>query len=332
MIAQSLPTDATNVESSNTRVGWVRGRGWGWTWGPGDEVGALNTLGPGDVLSALQRVERGTVFDLGVLVDRDSFLSPVHPHTEVLAFRTPEGTKRQADLPFMDPRSNTTGLGFMSNVITISDHAGTQIDGLAHVTVDDDNHWYNGFRTSDWGSDFGPRKAGAETTPPIVVTGHLLDAAGAAGVTVLPERTPIGPELIEAAIARQELAISPGEAVFIRTGSLSRWGEAGHDHNALRGGDASGLNLAGARYLVEELGSVLVGSDTSMVEVFPAVDGPSWHPVHKYLLIDQGVHMGELHYLEDLVAAGVSTFCYVALVPKLRGITGGFAMRPIAIV
>ena len=34
----------------------------------------------------------------------------------------------------------------------------------------------------------------------------------------------------------------------------------------------------------------------------------------------------------NLAAVGVTSFCYIALVPKLRGITGGFAMRPIALV
>ncbi len=24
--------------------GWVEGRGWGWNWGPNDEVGALNAI------------------------------------------------------------------------------------------------------------------------------------------------------------------------------------------------------------------------------------------------------------------------------------------------
>ena len=69
-----------------------------------------------------------------------------------------------------------------------------------------------------------------------------------------------------------------------------------------------------------------------MLEVFPAVDGDSWHPVHEYLLVEHGVHIAELHYLEQLAADRKYEFCYVALLPKLRGITGGFAMRPIAMV
>jgi hypothetical protein len=42
--------------------------------------------------------------------------------------------------------------------------------------------------------------------------------------------------------------------------------------------------------------------------------------------------MGELHFLEELAAAGVHRFCYIALTPKIRGTTGGFALRPVAIV
>ena len=312
--------------------GWKRGAGWGWIWGPDDEVGALNCMTPASILRAFSGIREGRVFDLGVLLDRGSFLSPVHPHTEVIAFRTLEGTKRQQDLPFMDPRTNTQALAFMSSLVMLSDHAGTQIDALAHVTAGEDNHWYNGFHAEQSGGDFGPRKAAGHTTPPIILKGHLLDIAGLTGVPHLPDGTPIGRDLLTKAVDRAGVVIEPGDAVFVRTGSLSLWGEGGHDQELLRGPDSSGLTLEGARFLVEELGAALVASDTSMVEVFPAVDGRSWHPVHEYLLIEQGVHMGELHNLEELASAGVTTFCYIALVPKLRGITGGFAMRPIAVV
>lgn len=318
--------------SPGSSPGWQQGRGWGWHWGPDDEVGALNCMNAQSTLEALGLVREGRVFDLGLLIDRGSFLSPAHPHTEVIAFRTPEGTRRQQDLPFMAGDLNTSQLAFMSSLVMVCDHAGTQVDALAHVTSGSDNHWYNGFTTADWGGDFGPRRAGGETTPPVILRAHLIDAARAMGVPVLPDRTPIGEDLLQAALDQSGAAIQPGDAVFIRTGSLAHWGEAGHDHDALRGPDASGLTLAGARFLVEELGAAFVGSDTSMVEVFPAVDGESWHPVHEYLLVEQGVHMGELHYLEELAAVGVTSFCYIALVPKLRGITGGFAMRPIALV
>jgi kynurenine formamidase len=311
---------------------WLAGVGWGWRWGSADEIGALNSMTRESTLNAIRLVRQGRAFDLGVSVDRSSFRSPAHPSTEVLSFRTPEGTKRQADIAFMDPVANTKQLAFMSGLVLCSDHLGSQIDGLAHVTTGNDNHWYNGFTTEKFGGDFGPRRAGADTTPPIIARGVMLDVAGLNGVERLADGTAVGPDDLRAAAARQKVDLRAGDVVLVRTGSLGLWGEAGHDHEQLRGGDSSGLNLAAARWLVEECGAMVIGSDTSMVEVFPAVDGDTWHPVHEYLLVEQGVHMAELHYLEELAAEGVNEFCYVALLPKLRGITAGFAMRPIALV
>jgi hypothetical protein len=54
-------------------------------------------------------------------------------------------------------------------------------------------------------------------------------------------------------------------------------------------------------------------------------------PVHNYLLIEQGVHIGEFHNLEELARDRAYEFCYVALVNKIKGTTAGFALRPIAI-
>jgi hypothetical protein len=54
-------------------------------------------------------------------------------------------------------------------------------------------------------------------------------------------------------------------------------------------------------------------------------------PVHNYLLIEQGVHIGEFHNLEELAREKVYEFCYVACTNKIKGATAGFTLRPIAI-
>jgi len=77
---------------------------------------------------------------------------------------------------------------------------------------------------------------------------------------------------------------------------------------------------------------MVIAGDTSTLEVVPAADGAGYAPVHEYLLVEQGVHIGELHNLEELAADGVHRFTYVALCPPVRGTTAGFALRPIAIV
>jgi kynurenine formamidase len=88
---------------------------------------------------------------------------------------------------------------------------------------------------------------------------------------------------------------------------------------------------AAARWLVEQQGAILIGSDTSGLEQLPEPGKPqTFIPVHRYLLTQQGVHIGEFHFLEDLARAKVYEFCYVCMTNKIRGTTAGFCLRPIA--
>ena len=50
-----------------------------------------------------------------------------------------------------------------------------------------------------------------------------------------------------------------------------------------------------------------------------------------YLLVQQGVYIGEFHYLEDLARDKVYEFLYVNATNKIRGTAAGFTMRPVAI-
>ena len=312
--------------------GWKKGRGWGWVWGKDDEVGALNAMTPQSVLEAVALVKQGKIYDLGIDYDRTSYKWPGHSPGEIISFRTPEGVKRQQDLDFTAPSANPARLAWHSCALFINDNVATQIDSLGHITTGEDDHWYNGFTEAEWGGNFGIRKADASTIPPIVVRGILIDVAGAKGVEALPGGTAIGSRDLEAALEKQGAGIEPGDAVFVRTGTLRYWGEAGGDHQKLRAHDSAGINLEAARWLVEEKGAIMVGSDTSGLEVAPAPAGStSFIPVHEYLLVEQGVHVAEFHYLEDLAADRVYEFCYIAATNKIKGSTAGFTMRPIAL-
>jgi kynurenine formamidase len=306
---------------------WSRGRGWGWIWGEHDQVGALNSAGPPTVLAALQLVREGRVIDLGVTVSRLSYGSPAHPRTEVVRFRTPPSLLAETL-----PEHDDAAVSFSTSMIMISDHAGTQIDGLAHAVTGADHHWYNGFAWATDSADFGVAKAGAQQIPPIIAPGVLLDVPAALGVPQLQAGQAITPADLAAALERQRTDIAPGDVVLVRTGMMRGWGDTGADHAALARADLAGLSLASAQWLVEEKGALMIGADNSAVEVYPPADGDCLAPVHKYLLVEQGVHMGELHNLEELAATGQSRFCYIALVPKVAGATAGFAMRPVAVI
>jgi kynurenine formamidase len=317
--------------SAQAPKGWTQGKGWGWVWGPNDEVGALNAVtNPASVLRALQEVKTGRVYDLGVPLDRNSFKFAGHSPTEILSYRSPEGLKRGKDLgPFAQ---NPTQLAFHSCALFISDNLGTQIDGLGHITSGADNHWYNGFREQEWGSDFGIRKADADKIPPIIARAVMIDVAGWKGVEALPSNYPISSKDLQAALAAQKVDVEPGDVVLIRTGTLRYWGENGADHAKIAEHDSAGITLEAAKWLIEQKGAVLIGADTSGLEVGqdPALPGRVI-PVHEYLLVEQGVHIAEFHFLEDLARDKAYRFTYMAVTNRLKGTVAGTAMRPIAI-
>ncbi|HEX4945998.1 MAG TPA: cyclase family protein [Blastocatellia bacterium] len=317
---------------------WQRGKGWGWVWGKDDEVGALNEMTDASRLAALRLATRGQVFDLGVTYDRTSYKWPGHSPGEILSFRTPEGVKRQRDLPAL-VNDNADGLAWHSSALFINDNVATQIDGLGHITTDADNHWYNGFQEKDWGGNFGIRKADATTIPPIVARGVLIDVAGAKGLEALPSNYAISVEDLQQALQKQNTQLKPGDIVLIRTGTLRYWGETGSDHTKIGAHDSAGISLETAKWLVEQNGAMMIGSDTSGLEYGPAEKDNkayrekyrSFNPVHRYLLIEQGIHIGEFHFLEDLARERAYEFCYVASPNKIKGTVAGFALRPLAL-
>jgi kynurenine formamidase len=317
---------------------WVQGRGWGWVWGAEDEVGALNEMTDQSRAAALRLASQGKVYDLGLPYDRNSYRWAGHNPGEIISFRTPEGVARQQDLPFTTPAGGNTGsTRWHSSAMFISDNVATQIDGLAHITHGEDNHWYNGFRESDWGGNFGVRKADVTTIPPIVARGVMIDVAGQKGLEALPSGYEITVADLEAALRAQNVDVTPGTVVLIRTGTARYWGENGSDHAKISGPDTAGIGMAAARWLVEQKGALMIASDTSGLEVLPprpqdsAAVGGSFNPVHVYLLVQQGIHIGEYHNSERLAADKVYEFAYVATTNAIRGTVAGTALRPMAL-
>ena len=318
---------------------WEKGKGWGWVWGKDDEVGSLNEMTDASRLAALRSVQQGKTYDLGVLYDRNSYKWPGHNPGEVISFRTPEGVKRQKDLPAL-VNQNPTRTAWHSCALFISDNVATQIDGLGHATEGEDDHWYNGFKESDWGGNWGVRKCDATTIPPIVARGVMIDVASYKNVDALPSNYAISIDDLKGAAQRQGTVLKPGDVVLIRTGMLRYWGESGNDiEGKIKQHDSAGLNLESAKWLVEQNGAMLLGSDTSGLEYLPRdaetdayrAKYKSFMPVHNYLLIQQGVHIGEFHFLEDLARDKGYEFCYVCATEKIKGIAAGFTLRPIAI-
>lgn len=325
------------VESPGLKK-WEKGKGWGWVWGEDDQVGALNEMTDESRLAALRLANQGKVYDLGIVYDRTSYKWPGHSPGEIIMFRSPEGVRRQQDIPGVI-QDNPTLTAWHSCALFINDNVATQIDGLGHATEGKDNHWYNGFKEAEWGGNWGVRKCDATTIPPVIARGILIDVAGYRGVDALPPHYEVMPEDLRGALGRQNTILRPGDVVLVRTGTLRYWGETGSDHELIDRHDSAGINLASAKWLVEEKGSIMVGGDTSGLEFRPSESDnkayrdkyASFMPVHNYLLIHQGVHIAEFHYLEDLARDKIYEFAYIASVNKIKGATAGFTLRPVAI-
>jgi kynurenine formamidase len=300
----------------------------GWKYGPNDERGQLNMITPASVLAALRLVREGKVYDLGVQIDRTTPYWPGHAPTEVVTFRTPSGVTAQGDIAFTGPETNPRHTFWISNYLIMSDQVGTQIDALNHITTGVDNHWYNGFTAEKFLGDFGPTRADAASMPPIVARGVLIDVAGAKSLAHLPRNYGISVDDLKQALSRQRMQLRRGDAVLIRTGTLADW----PDRDKMVAGETSGLTLEAAQWLAEDQEVLLVAADNAGLEQnILRAEAEELLPVHRYLLIERGVPIGEYHYMEELARDRVYEFTYICLTNKIRGTTAGFALRPIAI-
>ena len=314
------------------KPGWRKGQGWGWIWGKDDEVGALNAMTDATRAAALSLAKRGETFDLGLTYSRNSFKWPGHSPGEILTFRSPDGIDRMQDKDAPPATVNPDKVLWHSEALFINDNVATQIDGLAHITAGPDHHWYNGFKEADWGGDWGPRKCDATTIPPIIARGVLIDVAAFKKVDALPGHAVITTKDLQDALKAQGTTLRPGDVVLIRTGTARYWGEDGADHAKIAQHDSAGPDLDAVKWLIEQQGAMMVGSDTSGLEVNPPPKPlGTGIPVHRYLLVEQGVHIGEFHNLEGLSKAKCFEFCYTASVNKIKGTVAGFALRPVAI-
>lgn len=291
-------------------------------WGPDDEIGSLNRMNEASRAAVLSRIAGGKVYDLSVeyFVGMPSYYGLGDPRYQYWLTHTPHGS--QIDNPAnLSPEANRM-VSYTGDAISLYTHTGTHIDALNHFGLH--GRIWNRFEAEKHLGDKGWHKAGAETIPPIVARGVLIDVARARGVEVLPDSHPIGPEDLQKALASQGTELEPGDVVLIRTGRMLRW----PDDEAYMAHEP-GLDLAGARWLVEEKGAMLLGADNLSLEVMPPVDEGSWVPVHTYLLAEQGVPFLEVVDLEALAKDRVYEFAFVAAPLRLRGASGA-PLRPLA--
>ena len=283
------------------------------------------TPSPEEVLAAIRLVRQGRIFALA----RDRFpgmpLFPGHPAFEVLAYRTPQGIRAAGTRPWGP--ANEAGLGYMSELVMGTTHSGAHIDAHAHMTIGPDDRWNSGSAGEHLG-DFGPLRGDATELPPLWRRGVLYDVPGHRGVPSLGRGEPVGATELEEIEAATGAAAGAGDVALVRTGYMRHWPDA----ESMAEHRGPGPDASAARLLAER-GVVATGSDTETYEVQPTPDPgePSNpQPVHTQLLIERGIYIMESLDLEELAAAGVAEFLFVALPLRIRGATGSM-IDPVAV-
>jgi kynurenine formamidase len=217
--------------------------------------------------------------------------------------------------------------GSASNeVIITGGHVGTHVDALAHVSHDGLLHGGIDAEQAQRGGKHTVH--GAETIPPMVTRGVLLDVAALHGVETLPGGHGVTAADLAAAAERAGAEPGPGDVALVRTGWARLFGDATAYVGAASG--VPGVTVDGARWLAER-GVVATGSDTTAYEQIPAGAGHRVLPVHRVLLVEHGIHIVEHLALEDAAEAGLGEFLAVFAPLRIVGGTGA-PVRPLAVV
>jgi len=292
-------------------------------WGPSDEIGRLNLMSDTSRLEILSRISSGKVYDLSVeyYVGMPSWYAIGDPRYQLWLTHTPRGTV--VDDPLNVGREKNQRVSYTGDAISMYTHMGTHIDALNHFGLN--GKIWNGSEADKYLGDRGWKKAGAETIPPIIARGVLIDVASAKNLEMLPPSYRITADDLRKALKRQGLNLHSGDIALIRTGRMR------HYHNEkIFMSEPPGLSLGAARFLVEEKGVMSVGADNLSFETFPPEVEHNWIPVHTYLLAQHGVTIMELVYLEGLARDSIYEFAFIGASLKFRGASAG-PMRPIAI-
>ena len=292
-------------------------------WGPGDEIGRLNLMRAESRAAVLSRVDGGAVYDLSVdlFIGMPSWQAAGDPHYRMWMTHTPHGTA--IDDPLGLGAAINEHVSYTGAAFSMYTHTGTHIDTLAHFGLD--GRIWNGFSATEHLGDRGWKVGGAETLPPIVARGVMIDLPAYLGVDMLAEGHRVSREELRGALRRQKVSLQEGDVVLIRTGRMKVYEDAAaYMHNP------PGLGMDAARFLVEDGGAMVVGADNLSFEAFPSEVKHNYVPVHTYLLAEQGTPILELVYLEGLSEAGVYEFAFIGGGLRLRGADAA-PMRPIAL-
>lgn len=216
------------------------------------------------------------------------------------------------------PRTGASGL------VIMSDHSGTHVDSLCHQAFEQKIHGGTAIGP-DVQTPWGFKVLGAETIPPMIKRGVLLDVPASKGLDLLPEKYQITKEDMEGSLRMTGTEIMKDDVVLVRTGYGKLWNEPEKFKNyAAVSKDATAW--------LDDKGIFAVGVDQFSWDP-PGVRDPVTKAssfAHINLIIERGIFIFENVFLEELSAAKCYHFVFLAFPLKMKGATGS-PMRPVAL-
>ena len=279
-------------------------------WGANDVRGSGNHMKPQTVLGAARLIRTGEVIELGRVLSEAIPLSAGR-RFEVI-------TKRTRNDAGVNHRGSNEEL-----VVSEIGQVGTQFDTFPHQMIGDS--MYNCHKLNDIASRTGFTKLGVENVGALMTRGVLIDVAALKGVEMLPETYEITVQDLLQGLARQKVALQPGDGILVHTG----WGKLWGKDNARYQRSSPGIGTAAAEWLAKQ-DPMLVGADNSGVEISPNPDRQLAGPVHQIMLVVNGIHLLENLKLDELAAKGATEFALIVQPLKIQGGTGS-TVAPIAV-
>lgn len=265
-------------------------------------------------LRAWEVLANARIYDLAHSLQASMPVSPNHPGFKMALMR------RHGDMVRAD------GSSASNEMIVMGGHTGTHIDALCHVSFK--GKLYGGHSADEAQSGGLFQVLGAETIPIVFCRGVLLDVAACLAMDVLPPGFAVTADHLLKAAEAENVLINKGDAVLIRTGWTSNWG----DTNCFLGltDGAPGPDESAASWLADQ-GASVVGAETIAFECIPAGRGHALLPVHRKLLVENGIHIIEAMNLSQLAADKIFEFLFIVTPLKVVGATG-VPVRPVAVV
>lgn len=276
-------------------------------------TGPTVTAGHDTLLNAVVGAELDVV-ELGHPYTTGMPCSPNHPGFRMTLIR------RHGDMVRPD------GGSAANEIIVTGGHVGTHVDALSHVSHCGMLHGDIDAEQAQRGGKFS--ELGAENIPFMLRRGLLLDVARVRGVEALDAGQAVTEQDLRDAADAAGVTPRRGDVVLIRTGWARYFDDAqrylGQQDGVPGADESAGEWLAAA-------GVVATGADTTAFEHIPAGKGHSVLPVHRILLVDNGIHIIEHLNLEAAGARGLTEFTFVMAPLRITGGTGS-PVRPVAVV